>query len=311
LIVDSDGTGRSGPYADASFVPLAQVLLSDDNVDNDKDAVDLLQQVLTGRLGGTSTRRYREALLEAGEVALRAGEHERAIEHLSEFVERTEQQPIATMQGGRAGAAFESSPLPPLPMVVYKIAEANRLSARELDRALAGALPDTDARELRNLRSQRLSRAAGLYEQAITGLEAIAAKSPLLEVALRNCYFYRGDCAFDQRDFDVAVRHYEAARERYSKDPASLVALTQIVSAYMAKSEWDRARVANARAKKFYESLPEAVWNDTSLPMSRREWERWLEAQGKLASNKLGESQAGEQGAAASSQAQGAEGRNE
>jgi tetratricopeptide (TPR) repeat protein len=291
LIVDSDGSGRSGPFADASYVPLAQVLLTDDNAENDKDATNLLQEVLSGRLGGTSTRRYREALLESGELAMREGKYERAIEHLSEYVERAEKQPVASLANNQAGAAFESTPLPELPLVVYKLAEACRMAAREMDTVLAGALPDTDAREIRTLRGQRLSRAAGLYETVISGLEAMTNRSPLHDVALRNSYFYRGDCAFDQRDFDVAIRHYEAARERYSKDPASLVALTQIVSAYMAQSEWDRARVANARAKKFYESLPEQVWNDPSLPMSRREWERWLDAQGKLASTKLGENE--------------------
>ncbi len=285
LIIDSDGSGRSGPFADASYVPLAQVLLSDDDTENDARANDLLTQVLSGRLGGTSTRRYREALLEAGDVAFRGGRFERAIEHYSEYVDRTRGQPISQARSERGGAAFEGTPMPALPMVVYKLAEASRLSAREIDRTLAGALPDTDARELRTLRAQRLTRAAGLYEEVIAGLEGLEERSELQDVALRNSYFYRADCAFDQRDYDVAIRHYEAARERYAKDPASLVALTQIVSAYMAQEEWDRARVANARAKKFYESLPESVWNDPSLPMSRREWERWLSAQARLASN--------------------------
>jgi tetratricopeptide (TPR) repeat protein len=289
LIVDSDGTGRSGPYADASYVPLAQVLLSDDNAENDAKATELLTQVLSGRLGGTSTRRYREALLEAGEVAFRAGQFERAIEHFDEYIERSRQQPVTQATSDRGGAAFETTPLPSLPMVIYKLAEASRLSAREIDRTLGGALPDTDARELRTLRAQRLTRALGLYEEVIAGLDGLSDRTPLQEVALRNSYFYRADCAFDQRDYDVAIRHYEAARERYSKDPASLVALTQIVSAYMAQQQWDRARVANARAKKFYEGLPETVWNDPSLPMSRREWERWLAAQARLASNTPGD----------------------
>jgi hypothetical protein len=43
------------------------------------------------------------------------------------------------------------------------------------------------------------------------------------------------------------------------------------------------AAVANVRAKKFYESLPDAAWEDPTLPMSRRQWEQWLEAQTRLA----------------------------
>ena len=33
-------------------------------------------------------------------------------------------------------------------------------------------------------------------------------------MALRNSYFFLGDCAFDLGDFESAVQHYETARER-------------------------------------------------------------------------------------------------
>ena len=101
-------------------------------------------------------------------------------------------------------------------------------------------------------------------------------------VALRNSYFFLGDCAFDLGDYDASVQHYEPAREKFSQDPASLVAMVQIVNAYVAMGQTERARAANERAKLFYSQLPEDAWNDPYLPMSRTDWERWLDSTAEL-----------------------------
>jgi hypothetical protein len=58
--------------------------------------------------------------------------------------------------------------------------------------------------------------------------------------------------------------------------------MMQIVNSLVAQGQLDRAQTANARAKRFYESLPESVWDDPTLPMSRKDWERWLDSQVKL-----------------------------
>ena len=62
---------------------------------------------------------------------------------------------------------------------------------------------------------------------------------------LRNAWFYIGDCAFDLGDYDAAVNSYDAARQRYANDLASLVAMVQIVNAYVAQDRWAEARTAN------------------------------------------------------------------
>jgi len=60
--------------------------------------------------------------------------------------------------------------------------------------------------------------------------------------------------------------------------------MTQVVSALLAKGERAKAAIANQRARRFLESLPEAVWDDPALPMGRADWERWLDAQDDLLS---------------------------
>jgi tetratricopeptide (TPR) repeat protein len=102
------------------------------------------------------------------------------------------------------------------------------------------------------------------------------------ETFLRNSYFYLGECAFRLRDYEAAIQYYNQSKDRYAQDPASLVAMTQVVSCHLRQNDLKRARAANERAKRFYASLPAAVWDDPTLPMTRQDWERWLEATARL-----------------------------
>src|SRR5690606_24232915 len=87
-----------------------------------------------------------------------------------------------------------------------------------------------------------------------------------------------GDCAFDLGRFEAARRLYDAARERYPDDPASLVAMIQIVNAYLEEGDLARAATANERARRFYASLPDEAWDDPQLPIGREDWQRWLDS---------------------------------
>lgn len=268
---NASGEARSGPWSDASFVPLAETLLMDNDPSNDNTAEQLLNNVVDGKVGGQGTTRFREALLLLGSHYHDAGNHAAAIQRLTEFTQR-----------------FSDSPR--LPVAQYKLADSLRNSALAIDedlrqRANSGA----EARELQAARRDRLTRALDLFGQVRTSLEEKpgAKRSALEELCLRNSYFYMGDCAFDlgQYDpkmFDQAVVHYEAAKDRYKGEPASMVAMIQVVHVYLKQGDTARATTANARARAFYESLPETVWDDSSLPIARRDWERWLDATATL-----------------------------
>ncbi|MFO0856126.1 MAG: tetratricopeptide repeat protein [Phycisphaerales bacterium] len=275
LLSRRDSAGRSGPYADASYVPLSQTLLADEDPANDAEAEQLLQTALSGRVGGVSTPGYRAALKELGEFYAKSGKHEAAIERFEEYLTR-----VDTAVKARDTEAIREAKSTPL--VRFKLADAYRLSARGIDKALEGALPDSDQRALKKTRLSRLNKAFEAYSKVVDALESRERRGPLEDVALRNSFFFRGDCAFEMRDFEEAIRQYDAAKERYPRDPASLVALTQMVSALVEKGDVAGAKVANEKARKFYESLPETVWDDATLPMGKREWERWLAAQTKL-----------------------------
>ena len=273
LIAGRESMGY-GSWADASMVPLARTYLSDGDDKNDSDAERLLVDVVTGAVGGTKTEAFRLALHELGEYYYRVGQYERAIERFEEFLRRAQ----AESAPGRNTIAK------------FKLADSCRLSASAVARELAAQdRPEGERRELINRRAERLDRAKSVYEELGRDLAGADGKSAIEELYERNASFYLGDCHFDLKDYEGAIRAYDAAKERYPKDPAALVAMIQIVNAHVELGQFERARTANARAKRFYESLPESVWDDPTLPMSRRDWERWLESQMKLGALASGE----------------------
>jgi TolA-binding protein len=269
LIEGRTSNQGAGPFADASYVPLARAVRADSDPSNNKEAEELLNTVLGGTVGGPNTANYREALLEIGDLYAADGKFEESVAKFDEFLTRY----------GKAGGGSASE----LETARYMLAEGHRLAAGRLRRSIEqGGIPDADRRQMEARRLAHLRTALGLFDEARESFESAATRGPLSDTRLRTAYFAIGDCAFELGDYDGAIKAYDAARERYSKDPSALVALVQIVSAHVRQKHWDKAQTANARAKRFFESLPESVWDDPSLPMGRDEWKRWLDAQEEM-----------------------------
>jgi TolA-binding protein len=299
LIANRSASRENGPVADASYVPLAKTLLMDNKAENDPEAEELLQRVVRGDIGGTATPMFREALRTLGEYYYDSGQHERAIERLSEYLGRSERAVTDQTPAANSTASIPSvADLVPQPTddgetlgLYYKLADAYRKSADKIDEGFAAAMPDARRQELGVARRERLEHAMALFDAVQRAYDragkrtgsAATRRTAIDELRLRNATFFKADCAFDLGDFDTAVRLYDAAKERYSRDPASLVAMVQIVASLLHQGKTAEAATANTRARRFYESLPESAWDDPSLPMTRKQWEQWLDAQGKLA----------------------------
>jgi len=254
-----------GPFADASHVPLAQAYLYDEDLSNDAQAEKLLVSALDGSMGSTQTELFRDALLELAGLYDRTGRPERAIERYHEFNARYAQDP-------EAGA------------VLFKLADSHRRLSDIIEDSLSEVMPAAE----RNRRLAKITKhryeAIDQYEKTIAtlGTKTNAQLGLFESIALRNAHFYLGDCAFDLGDYDDAIRFYDRARDRYVSDPASLIAMVQIVNAYIATDQMGRARTANDRARRFYETISDDVWDDPNLPMDRADWERWLNSSAML-----------------------------
>lgn len=253
----------SGPVSVRAIVPLARCYFADDKPDNDAQGEELLERLLSSGTVGPESEVYRDAVIELGERAHRVGgsHYPMAIEKLAEAVARYPDHE-------RLG------------VLTFKLADARRLSAAQIDAELREALPQGRREELEQLRRERLEEAGTGFARAV---EIISAKDPRMTtpmdaLAIRNSTFYRGDVAFEQRDFEKAIVLYDNARQKYSGDPAALVAMVQIVNAYVAQKRWAEAQTANERARQQLASLPDGTWDDPNLPMERKHWERWLDA---------------------------------
>lgn len=267
LIEDANNadTGKGvGPFALKSYVPLAETLLADANPENDREAMALLERVLSGGLVGPTSEEYRTALVELGTLHYRTGEYVQAIERLRESLARYE------------GERLEQQ-------IRFKLADSFRLEGERIGTTLTQAMPGSERRELQRMREERLRSAIEQFELARDGLEQIREPSAAEREALRNAYFFLGACAYDLEDYELAVKHYAAAHAKYSHDPAALVPLIQIVSARLQQGELALARAANERAQRLYQSFPDEVWDDSALPLTRDDWQRWFQASERLA----------------------------
>lgn len=265
LVEEGAGDRRGSALAERAYVPLAQTLLLDDDADNDAEAERLLESVVSGRVGSTGGREYRDALVELAALKSRRGEWSASIQHLEEAAGR-----FADAEG--------------IDAIRYSLAEAHRRDAEAMLRTLQEAMPEQQRQETILARRGRLDRASALYESVRAALERKDPRrmSRLERLQLRNAYFYLGDAAFALGDYEESIRRYDAARERFPDDPASLVAMVQIVNAYVEQGDMERARTAQARAKRFYDGIPATAWSDPDLPMSRDSWQRWLDSMSVL-----------------------------
>lgn len=256
-----------GPWADASIVPLAVCYVMDADEGNDPKAEELLLGVLDGRRYSPESRAFRDAIIRIGWFYYDRGKTDAAIPKLDEAVRRYPEDPR-------------------IHALRFRLADSYRAEAGRLAERLKGAMPQDQRQELILAREANLWQAMNLFQAVRDTYEArgTADLTDLERVELRNAMFYLGDCAYELGDYAAAIEYADDARLRYSNDPASLVAMVQIVNAYVEQGEWDLARTAQERARQHLERLgsDDRIWNNPNLPMERKHWERWLDSKSLL-----------------------------
>ncbi len=261
---DSGGSG-TGLIADRSLVPLARCLLDDKDPANDGEAETLLRTVLSGATFSPDAAEYREALVELGEHLHRTARFAEAASSLEEARKRYPESDEAVR-------------------VNFKLADCYRQSAAQISDELKAALPQDRRDQLLQLRQSRLMQAGELFGQVGRTLAARDVKhtTQLDRVMQRNAAFYQADAAYDLGDDDSAIKLYDAAAQRFSTDPASLLARVQIVSCYLRQGKAAEAAAANLRAKRQLAGIPTGAFDQPDMPMTRKHWERWLAADTQL-----------------------------
>ncbi|MEM8739578.1 MAG: tetratricopeptide repeat protein [Planctomycetota bacterium] len=249
-------------WAYASLVPMAR---SHTALGQPDAAVRILLSIVDGHPGiRPESDTYREALVDLARTYYLQGQDDpvyfvSAIERLDTAVERYGHTPDG-------------------PVLRYMLADSLRRSSRTLTDQVRNARSERQRLAFQSERTDRLRDAEMFYDQVITELEARfdAARSDLENLYLRNAYFYKADCAYDRRDFTVAVDRYREAAQRWSDHPASLVAQVQIVNAYCELQEFQQAYVANQNALWQLSQMDDEVFDRPDMPMTRQHWEDWL-----------------------------------
>ena len=174
------------------------------------------------------------------------------------------------------------------------LADSHRREAVKIGKTLGTQrMPQAQTDLLERARVHHLRTARTLYDSVRAELKDKDARTltKLERTQLRNAYFSIGDCAMEMKDYDAAIASYDEARLKYSDDPASLVAMAQIVSAYAAEGKWAEAKTANERARQQLNKFPESIWQTPDLPMEKRHWEAWLDARTLIAQQAAGDTE--------------------
>jgi len=130
-------------------------------------------------------------------------------------------------------------------------------------------------------RSDRLAKAKLLFDRVVNHAHDGPPVRELDKLHLKLAHFYRADCLYDLRDYEGAIRLYDAATLRYQDDPSSVSAFIQIVNAYCALGRLDDARTANERAKWLLRKMPADVFAEGKSAMSKQYWDDWLRLTGE------------------------------
>lgn len=244
-----------------SYVWLARTLLQDEDSGNDGEAEQLLRRVVDGGMLAPDAIDFRNGLVELGRYHYRRHETEEAIRRLDEVSRRfTTDHEIQEVR--------------------FELADSHRRRAEELVRLLETAMPEAQRRRVEQQRIDHLTEAMRLFEVVRAELQGKDERrlTGLQKSHLRNAYFYKADCAFDLKDYDLAIEFYDTAAQRFAEEPVSLVAMAQIVSAFIEQGRLAEARKANERARQRLNEFPDGAFDSSDLPFTRKHWERWLDS---------------------------------
>ncbi len=241
-----------------SFVPLARIY---ERLGRTQEAVQLLQQVLSGSTAvDTDASDYRDALIEIGVLFERTGSYAKAIERLSEALDRYPDHPRVEE-------------------VRFRLALSHRGYARGLQEQRSETqLSPTEDLRLQGLQRDSWRQAMALFATVKERLERRSETPPtfLEKEMLLDAYRYEADCAMDLGEYEDAIALYESVVRTYGNHHASMNAMVQIIDCYLRLGDEERASAAHLRAMMRLRQMPDSVFDDPDALMDRDAWERWL-----------------------------------
>ncbi len=164
----------------------------------------------------------------------------------------------------------------------FLLADAYRQSGLALRSELPDARFAGERDRLKAEYTDRLNEAARIFGGLIQRFERTDELnlSDIEAMYLRYARLYEGDCWFELRDYERAMKKYERAAWIYRDLPSSLAAYVQVINCHAFLGEPDEAQAALRRAKYLLRTIPDEAFADSAMNGSRQEWEqyfRWVD----------------------------------
>ncbi len=250
---------RTAPAQDA-IIPLAScfMMLGPEYLDEaEQTLLHVVDDVGEQAMFTPQSLIYRHALFTLGELYSRQGRYEEAIERLDEALQRYPED------GRRSLATFQ-------------LADAHRQSGL----VLASAATDADSvirrQEMMRLKNKRLEQAEELFDRVIH-LRPDGGGAQLSEIQalqLMLSYSYRADCAFDRRNFEVALNRYQEVIRAYPDEPIALSAYTQVISCLESLGRVDDIGPALRRAQYLVSRIDAQRYDRDLYSRGPEDWQR-------------------------------------
>ncbi len=249
------------PWGLRSLVPLATTYIAmgpKGYGKAEKILLDIVDDTSRQELFTPASTEYRKALFLLGRLYYQMGKYDLALARLEETMER-----------------YKNSR--EVPEAEFLLAQCYRkVSNQYLSQAKETSDRVISRRLMHGWRSN-LTMAKDAYRKAISALDSLKNRSTLEDSYLKLAYVYYADSLYDLGEYGKAIKAYEQVVDRYDRSPIALAGYVQIVNAYQRLGQPERTRAILERMKWLLNQLPDEVFVRQGLPMSRKDWQRWID----------------------------------
>ena len=147
------------------------------------------------------------------------------------------------------------------------------------ERAAPVPAADVEPAALNRLVSDRLRRAAGLFEELLEEIKRQPESDEATRLYERLALFYRGDSLFDLNEpqsLQAARAVYQRAAARYSREPAALTAQVQLSNIFLRQGRVAEAARAIEHARWLLDSISDERFAAYDDGIGRAYWQDYL-----------------------------------
>ncbi len=249
------------PWGLQSLVPLARtyIALGPKYYEKAEEILlDIVDDTSRQELFTPESVEYRKALFLLGKLYYYKGKYNLSLARLEEAMERYKN-------------ARE------VPEAEFLLAQCYRKISNEYLEQAKSTSDRVISRRLMRAWRENLLIAKEAYRKAIAEFNALENRSALEDNYLKLASVYYADSLYDLGEYAKAIKAYERVIDRYDRSPIALAGYVQIINSYQRLGQSARTRAILERMKWLLNQLPDEVFLKQGVPLSRKDWQRWID----------------------------------